>query len=185
MFRKISTVFLLMSVLAVCMAAPVTAQDPLPTTKEAWIEKLSGLSLQNVNGYQTLQQFAAQDPELTYAVLRDGWTKIKDTNARSQIINAFLHGSGQFVVNGVERNPYTPNPHLLEILGLIMQGEQVPGQENKPDNRAAFERQQIQQELLGLAFREITGPEEFKQWKDFPLQAAEGCYSGKQPPRRK
>ena len=119
----------------------------------------------NPTGYQTIQQFARQDPELTYAVLRDSWPRLKDPNVRTSIVTQILQGTGSRMVNGVEVTAYSPSPHLLDILGIALESAEAAKASPAPGARPQWEAAWVRQELLGISFREISTTAEFAEWR--------------------
>src|ERR1051325_1421924 len=86
-----------------------SAQGSGPATKAEWVERLSHITIQELNQHQTLRQFAALDSEFTYSVFREVWPRLNNTSIRTALVESFLIGNGR--VNGVEAPAYQPNPH--------------------------------------------------------------------------
>jgi hypothetical protein len=163
MFRKLFMLLVLLSIFSALHATRILAQAVVPTTKEFWIQKLTGLTLQDAEHRQALQQFCMQDPDLAYSVYREVWTKIKEPSVRFELVDSFFRGNN--MINGVEVPPYQPNPHLLDMMALALAEGSSPG-EDKPGAQRNIAGEEIRQELLGVATHEITGLEDFKKWRD-------------------
>lgn len=150
--RAIYVPLLLAIAILLSVATPCTAQKT-PDSKDAWIAVLSKLTFQ-ANDYQELQRFVHADPELVYAVLHDGYTRIENVTVRQFIIQLLVNGTGMRLVNGKLDDGYVPNPHLLDILALGLNDA-----EPQINTTAA-------QAIQGIAFRDIRTPGQFQQWRD-------------------
>src|SRR5262249_45012277 len=104
------------------ISGPVLAQQPSPTEKTAWIEKLSQIKETPTQGldYQTLFALLRAEPEMIYAVMHDGWSSIPRGKAKIHLMLNLINNNGVVIrlVQGRIEETGQLNPHLLEMVDL-------------------------------------------------------------------
>lgn len=153
--------FLLFLILLAFPLVRVSGQETVPAKKDAWVAKLSRMTLKdNVAYNQDLREFSVQDPDLVYAVSKEAWPRIKEPGLRSELVASLLRGN--VFVNGVEKPAYEPNPHLLDIMALALKDTPEAG---KPAAVRNIAGEYVLEQLRGMAFQEMTGPDDLRRWR--------------------